>query len=57
MSTNGSGTGNAGGPGDVQVSAMYTFAPVFLNNIFPSGGYTYTVSAVFKNELFQPPSE
>ncbi len=56
--TNGSGTGNAGGPGDtVQVSAMYTFAPVFLKNIFPSGGYTYTVSAVFKNELFQPPSE
>lgn len=51
-------TENAGGPGDtVQVSAQYTFAPVFLKNIFPSGGYTYTVSAVFKNELFQPPSE
>jgi Flp pilus assembly protein TadG len=53
---NGGTTGNAGGPGDtVQVSARYTFAPVFLKNVFPSGGYTYTVSAVFKNELFPPP--
>ena len=51
-------TENAGGPGDtVQVSAQYTFSPVFLRNVLPSGGYTYTVSAVFKNELFAPPSE
>ena len=51
-------TENAGGPGDsVKISAQYTFAPVLLQNFFPSGGYQYTVSAVFKNELFQPPSE
>jgi len=53
----GSGTGNAGGPGDlVKVSATYTFSPVFITSFFPSGGYTYTVSSTFKNELFPPPS-
>lgn len=52
-----SGSNNAGGPGDVvQVSATYTFSPVFLTKFFPSGGYTYTVSSSFKNEQFPPPS-
>src|SRR5271166_336558 len=53
----GSGAENAGGPGDiVQISAQYTFAPVFIGKYLPAGGYTYTVSSSFKNELFPPPS-
>ncbi len=53
----GSGTENAGGPGDtVQITATYTWSPVFIMKWFPSGGYTYTVSSTFKNELFPPPS-
>ena len=52
------GAENAGGPGDVvQISATYTFSPIFVTKFFPSGGYTYTVSSVFKNELFPPPSD
>ncbi len=53
----GSGTENAGGPGDlVQVSATYTFSPVFFSKFLPGSSYTYTVSSTFKNELFPPPS-
>ena len=53
----GFGTNNAGGPGDVvQVSATYTFHPIILYRFFSGGSYTYTVSATFKNEIFQPPA-
>jgi Flp pilus assembly protein TadG len=53
----GSGTENAGGPGDtVMISAQYTYTPVFIMKWFPSGGYTFTVSSTFQNELFPPPS-
>ncbi len=51
----GSGTNNAGGPGDtVQIAATYTWKPL----IFPQylSPYTFTVSSTFRNETFAPPS-
>jgi len=53
----GSGSNNAGGPGDlVQVSASYVYSPVMLSHI-PGTPPTYTfhVSSTFRNELFPPP--
>jgi Flp pilus assembly protein TadG len=58
-STYGSGSNNAGGPGDtVTVSATYTFYPVIAWQWFQSTGgtHTFTVSSSFINEQFPPAS-
>jgi len=53
----GYGSNNAGGPGDVvKVSATYTWHPIILYRFFTGGSYTYSVSATYKNEIFQPPA-
>lgn len=57
----GGGGNNAGGPGDVvQVTAQYTWNPFvvtrFIPTMFPGGHYTFSVSSIFKNEPFAPPS-
>jgi len=53
----GSGTNNAGGPGDtVQIIATYVFHPIITGKFFTGGIYTITVSSSYKNELFSPAS-
>jgi Flp pilus assembly protein TadG len=56
----GSGSNNAGGPGDlVQVTATYVYHPLILQTLSYHGQngpqtYTVVVSSTFKNELFPP---
>jgi Flp pilus assembly protein TadG len=57
--TYGDGNYNAGGPGDtVTITANYTWTPWIITHFVPStyfpNSYTYTVSAIFKNEQFPP---
>jgi TadE-like protein len=57
----GGGGGNAGGPQDVvQITATYVWFPFvvtrFVPSMFPGGSYTLSVSSIFKNEPFAPPS-
>ena len=54
-SSYGSGTNNAGGPGDfITVGATYTFYPIIIYHAFANGSYTFTVTSSFKNESFAP---
>jgi Flp pilus assembly protein TadG len=49
------GSGSAGGPGDTVTVSMTVSLPLwtpFIGNFFPSGKYTFTSSATFKNEPF-----
>jgi Flp pilus assembly protein TadG len=49
----------AGGPGDtVQITVTYTWKPVStaVSKLFTGGKYVYSVSSVFKNEMFPPPA-
>jgi Flp pilus assembly protein TadG len=51
------GAGSAGGPGDTVTVSLTTTLPLMtpvMANFFPNGAYTFTSSATFKNEPFQP---
>ena len=51
------GVGNAGGPGDTVTVALTTNLKLMtpmVAHFFPSGAYTFTSSATFKNEPFSP---
>jgi Flp pilus assembly protein TadG len=52
----GSGSNNAGGPGDlVQVTATYVYHPVILDIIHGAPQtYSFAASSTFRNELFPP---
>jgi Flp pilus assembly protein TadG len=49
--------GSAGGPGDTVTLTLVTTLPLFtplIGQFFPARGYTFTSSATFKNEPFDP---
>jgi Flp pilus assembly protein TadG len=51
------GTGSAGGPGDtvtVAVTASLPLMTPIVGQFFPGGAFTFTSSATFKNEPFNP---
>ncbi len=51
------GAGNAGGPGDtvtVALTSNLKLMTPMMAHFFPSGSYTFTSSATFKNEPFSP---
>ena len=57
VSSQGGGTGSAGGPGDmvtVSVTANASLMTPVIARLFPSGSYNFTVSTTFKNEPFPP---
>jgi Flp pilus assembly protein TadG len=55
-SSYGSGSNNAGGPGDlVQVTATYVYHPIIIDLIHNAPQtYSFSASSTFKNEQFQP---
>lgn len=51
------GVGSAGGPGDtvtVSLTSNLKLMTPMMAHFFPSGAYTFTSSATFKNEPFSP---
>jgi TadE-like protein len=51
------GNNNAGGPGDIVTISLTTNLPLMtpmIGLLFPGGDYTFTSSATFKNEPFDP---
>ena len=51
------GTGSAGGPGDTVTVSLVTNLQLMtpmIGAFFPNGTYTFTSSATFKNEHFNP---
>ena len=51
------GAGSAGGPGDtvtVSLTSNLKLVTPMVASFFPSGAYTFTSSATFKNEPFSP---
>jgi Flp pilus assembly protein TadG len=50
-------SGSAGGPGDTVTVSLITNLPLMtpmIGHFFPNGAYTFTSSATFKNEPFDP---
>jgi len=57
ISSVGGGPGSAGGPQDTATISLTTSLPLMtpmIGKLFPGGNYTFTSSATFKNEPFDP---